>query len=1033
MRRVLHGILLTLAMLLSSTAAFGQTCQIENNFTGAFQQFPGNYSVTVAPGATGTLSAICSAGVNNWQWSPGGATTQTISVTAPTSPGITSYSVFGCINSAPCSSPVTIAIIVNDTGPDCTLSAAPNPATSGQTVTFTASCSPPATEIHYTDLSGAFRVSTSLTFTDVAPVVSSTTVRTVFYHGVSADSTVGLEKSLAVTINPPTIPPPASCTLAAAPNPATINTSFTLTGACTGGAPVTNWVFVGPTGQTIAAGASNTTTVQATTVGNFSYGLRAQNAGGEAVASTRVTVVPVPPSACTLIANPNTVVLGQQTVLTATCTGGDTPATYTFTLPNGSQVTQATGTLANIPQAAGTATYSVVAANAGGNAPAATATVTVQQPSCSIGAVPGNPVPRNTPVTLTANCNVQSSFYQWSTASGPLPNQTGAAITVTPAATTTYTVTAQSPSTQFPVTATGSYTVVVSNASAISNIVGATITGLPGRPLSRALEVRVTDQAGAPVAGEFVTWSVVGGGANSGTFAATSTGPTNAQGVTTNTFTMGSDAGGRTLRACLASQPSICADFTVIAGATQLVAVAGAPLVGAAGRTTRDLVVQARDAAGNPVAGEAVAWSVVNPGANPGSFASPTTGPTNVQGQTSNTFTFGSDPGGRTLRACLVTAPTACVDFTVRSLDAAVTRPATKIMSPMAEVAVQTPLTQMQNIRYRLDQLRLRRNPSVIEALRISVAGKALPSWSAFAALDKDGRPARGGGAAAEADPFERLGAFVNGDVEIGKQSATGLSSGYELNTKGVTAGVDYRLPGDSVVGLAGGYMKADTDLADAGGNQDASGFSFSAYGSFVPMPGAYIDVIAHAGRNKYDTRRRELADGGGTAEYFSNTKGRQFAAAVTAGTDINRGPVTMNPYLRLDFVDARINGFSESGDAGAIAIKELNLRTTVVTAGGQVSYAMSTSWGVLMPNARLELQRRVQGDNRNVTAALVADGTLNAVAPLEPVDRNYGNLTIGASAVLPKGISGFVNVERLFGRENYTNTKFTLGVRLEF
>jgi outer membrane autotransporter protein len=358
-------------------------------------------------------------------------------------------------------------------------------------------------------------------------------------------------------------------------------------------------------------------------------------------------------------------------------------------------------------------------------------------------------------------------------------------------------------------------------------------------------------------------------------------------------------------------------------------------------------------------------------------------------------------------------------------------------MAPMSEIAVQTPLTQIYNIRMRLEQLRLRRNPSVIEALRMSVAGKRLPSWSAFAAVptDKNGKPVpqKGGGAAADQDPFERLGAFINGDVEIGKQSATGLQNGYELTTKGVTAGVDYRLPGDSVVGVGIGYMRADTDLADSGGDQSASGLSFSAYGSFVPAQGAYNDVIVHGGRNKYDTRRRELSAASAPVEYTSDTRGRQFAAAVTAGADFNRGPVTMNPYGRVDYVDARIDGFNENGDAGALAIRDATFRTTIVTLGGQVSYAMSTSWGVFMPNARLELQRRVQGDNRNVTAALVADGTINTLVRLEPVDRNFGNVTVGASAVLPRGISGFVNVERLFGRDTYSNMKYTLGIRLEF
>jgi outer membrane autotransporter protein len=104
-----------------------------------------------------------------------------------------------------------------------------------------------------------------------------------------------------------------------------------------------------------------------------------------------------------------------------------------------------------------------------------------------------------------------------------------------------------------------------------------------------------------------------------------------------------------------------------------------------------------------------------------------------------------------------------------------------------------------------------------------------------------------------------------------------------------------------------------------------------------------------------------------------------------------------------------------------------------VITLGGQLSYAMSMSWGVLMPNARLELQRRVQGDGRMVNAALLADSTINAAAPLEPMDRNYGNVSVGASAVLPKGVSGFFNYERLFGRDSYSNSKYTVGVRFEF
>jgi outer membrane autotransporter protein len=501
---------------------------------------------------------------------------------------------------------------------------------------------------------------------------------------------------------------------------------------------------------------------------------------------------------------------------------------------------------------------------------------------------------------------------------------------------------------------------------------------------------------------------------------------------------MGNDAGGRTLRACLGSLPTVCVDFQVVVGASGLVAIAGSPLVGAPGRPlSREMQVRAINAQGIPIPQEIVNWTVVNPGASPGTFAANPSAPTDAQGLTRNAFTMGNDVGGRTLRACLATLPSVCADFPVRSLNAAVERPTAKIMSPLAELAVATPLAQLNNVRFRLEQLRQRRNPSVVDALRVRVAGQSLPSLSAFALapLDKNGRPVpqKGGGAAAD-DPFERLGIFVNGDVEIGRQSRTNVQTGYDLNTKGLTVGADYRLPGDSVVGVAAGFMNANTDLAEAGGSQSARGYSLSAYGSFVPASGgAYIDVIAHAGGNKYDTRRREITDAGLPVDYNSNTRGNQYALAISAGADFNRGALTMNPYLRMDYVNARINQFSESGDDGAIRVGDLDLKNTVVTLGGQLSYAVSTSWGVLMPNARLELQRRVQGEGRNVSAQLVADGTVNAQVQLESVDKNYGNVSVGFSAVLPRGVSGFANYERLFGREGYSNSKYTVGVRFEF
>ena len=1195
-KRLLAGLVVLLGLGTGSVhaqiaAPLDVDCDIAHNFNGPFQSQPGNYSVNVQPGQQGTLMAVNCNSANSWNWTPGNIQTQSITVTAPTS-GAATYGVVGCnANAETCGQlvQITVQVVLSQT-PDCSLSASPNPVTSGQTVTFTARCAPPAAGIAYTDLSGVERVSTAMSFTDVAPAVTQTTQRTVVYHGIGPDGTAGPVKSLVVTINPPPVVGrgPTQCTLTADPNPVVQGQSTRLVATCAGGDPATRYQFDDPSGAVIQNGPGNFVVVTPQSIGALRYGVIAFNAFGSQSASTTVNVVPPPPSACALTASPNPVFIGQTATLTAQCTGGGAASSYQFTRPDGTTITQTTPTLSFTPGTPGTYNFSVVATNPGGASPPATAQVLAQNATCTITPSVPNPVQRNASVTLTASCNIQSPVYTWSTASGPVAGGNGPSITVTPAVTTTYTVFVSNASTIAPVNATVQYTVVVATATSISAVTGPTITGTPGRPISRPLQVRVTDAQGNPVPGEPVTWSVVNPGSSPGAFGSNPT-LSNAQGIATNTFTLGSDAGGRTLRACLTALPQACVDFQVVAGVSQITAptagpitgmpgrplptelsvrvsdssgspvagelvnwsvvnpgpspgtfaasqtgptdaagisrntftlgsdttprtlraclaslptlcvefqvtviaasglvaiTGGGPLVGAPGRPlTRPLQVRAVNAQGQPVAGELVNWTVVNPGPSPGTFAANQTGPTDASGLTQNNFTFGSDGGGRTLRACLATQPSICVDFVVQSLSELVDTEAKKMIDAMSELAVNSSLTQLRLIRMRLDDLRRRNIRSVIDALRVRVAGQSLPPWSSLASAfggaegpastGTDAKPGAGAarrhrlpsaafaGAAGAGgtlplgwddalasmdaadppgstgstgttagDPFERLGFFVNGEIELGRQSSTASTRGFDLRTRGITAGVDYRLMNDAVLGAALGFLNARTDLLDSGGGQGARGYSLSAYGSFVPAQGAYVDFIAHVGGNRYDSRRRANLDG---LDYAGNTRGRQYALAITAGADIARDALTINPYARVDHVQARINGFSESGAAVALKIDDVNLKTTILTLGGQVSYTVSTSWGVLVPNARLELQRRAQGSGRIVGAQLVADAAISSQVQLETVDRDYGNFTLGVSAVFPRGVSGFANWERLFGRQGYSNSKLTVGVRFEF
>jgi outer membrane autotransporter protein len=492
--------------------------------------------------------------------------------------------------------------------------------------------------------------------------------------------------------------------------------------------------------------------------------------------------------------------------------------------------------------------------------------------------------------------------------------------------------------------------------------------------------------------------------------------------VGTSTFTVtATDSPGRSGSQSYAlSISNVTGTLQIVSGDKQ-VAPPSAPL-------PQSLVAKVVDSAGNPVVGAAVTWAV---GQGAGTITSQTN-TSNAQGLVQASYTTGPGQINNTVTAT-ATGSGSSVTFTVLNEQINVTIPARQVIGPQGQAAFNAPIVQMNNVRQHLDQIRFASSPTVAEGLRLTYDGQALPPMSAFsvAPTDKDGKGQRqsGGGAAADKpDEFQRWGFFINGDVDIGRQSSVDTQTGFKATTHGVTAGVDYRFQGNSVLGAAVGYLKTDTNLDSGAGNQNAKGYSFSVYGTYVPVPNAYIDGIVNFGHNKYDGQRQAGAD-----SFSNSTNGNQWGLAVSAGYAFNNGPLALTPYGRVEYVDAKVDGFTENGPAGALTIGSQQIKGTSLTLGGQASYAISTSWGVLIPNGRMEFQHLAQRSASNVSAQLVGVASPSVEIPILGDDRNFGNFAVGFSAIFQRGVSAFFNYQRLFGKNDFSDQLYTLGLRIEF
>lgn len=300
----------------------------------------------------------------------------------------------------------------------------------------------------------------------------------------------------------------------------------------------------------------------------------------------------------------------------------------------------------------------------------------------------------------------------------------------------------------------------------------------------------------------------------------------------------------------------------------------------------------------------------------------------------------------------------------------------------------------------------------------------------------KDDQPGGGGS-------FEwatgRLSIFFSGDFARSDREQSDFETGYEADSYGGTVGADYRFGDRLVTGLAFSFANSDSEYDADVGDLDTDSLTATAYASFSATENLYFDAYAGHGWLDYEGGRRvafALNTGvvvNGAAA--GDTEGRQWIAGARAGYDFFRGALTLGPYAKLDYASTDIDGFTESSATGlALAFEDQDIDSLQTAVGAQASYAISYSWGVLLPSARAEWVHEFDDDRRTITARFAGDPTGAPIAiQTDGPDRNFFRVGLSLSAVLPGGISPFADFEQRLGHDFLEEQKLSLGVRFEF
>ena len=189
-------------------------------------------------------------------------------------------------------------------------------------------------------------------------------------------------------------------------------------------------------------------------------------------------------------------------------------------------------------------------------------------------------------------------------------------------------------------------------------------TAFVGATLEDPLVVRAIDQDGEPVSDLPVNWSVVSGGGTT----TPATGITDANGLTSTTFRLGSTIGTQTARAAIVDgSPVVFTATATAAPASQVVIISGDDQTGVVGtQLPVELAVKVTDAFGNPTAGVNVFWVLL---IGEGTLSSPT-GVSDAAGLAKVRWTLGTESGTQRVAAQILGAVPALFDATATAAPA---------------------------------------------------------------------------------------------------------------------------------------------------------------------------------------------------------------------------------------------------------------------------------------------------------------------------------------------------------------------------
>ena len=191
---------------------------------------------------------------------------------------------------------------------------------------------------------------------------------------------------------------------------------------------------------------------------------------------------------------------------------------------------------------------------------------------------------------------------------------------------------------------------------------------------------------------------------------------------------------------------------------------------------------------------------------------------------------------------------------------------------------------------------------------------------------------------------------WTKGSATIGKVGATGTASIKDIDSKGVTVGVDKKIDEHRMLGAALRFGNDDTGIGSSGTTLATDAYSLSMYGTLSNDDTTFVDVVVGIGILGTDHLRKHE-----TGSLTGSRNGKQLFGSIVYSGESTKDQLTISPYGRIDIGYTILSSYSESGTNAALTYDKQKLKTGMVSIGVLLNNTIKFGGITLKPNGRLE------------------------------------------------------------------------------